>query len=90
MWPDPVPAERLASVDKVRSAWREDRRECGAFLLLLVAAVLAISTAHDPFSWTYAVAVPFLAVWEAIAILVVRPRRLARTGRRSKPGWWNP
>jgi hypothetical protein len=60
------------------------------FLLLLFGAVLEISTAHGAFSWTCAVVISILAVWEAIVILVVRPRRLARTGKRSKPGWWNP
>lgn len=70
----------------VSVAWVEDRRQFLVILLLFVAGIAKIFLSHDAFDWSLTVLILLAAGWQAYAVFVTRPRRLARTGQRSKPG----
>lgn len=78
-------------MDRVHTAWAEDRRQFVLIVVWLVAggALVAANRGGGALVWLMVMIYAFLVVRQALEVLVYRPRRLARTCSREQQGFWH-
>lgn len=79
-------------MDRVRTTWREDRRQLVLLVVWLTAGVCTVvpNTERPVLATVAAVCYGYLAIRQALEVFVRRPRRLAATGDResTRVGFW--
>ncbi len=73
-------------VNAVRTAWNEDRLQLVLIVVLLGLGAVIVLNHPNLLLWLAAALFLVSAVWQGYEVFELRPRRLAATGRRAKPG----